>query len=128
MDKKTINLWNRKQWLDEFKKNGARVIVLSLSTKVIGISVFQIVIDEAQIHYFSIHPEFRRNGYGTYLMKEIINRCKDLNLTKILLEVSERNLIAGSFYINLDFFTVGVRKKYYKDGSNAVLKEKKLIK
>ena len=61
LDKKTINLWNRKQWLDEFKKNGARVIVLSLSTKVIGISVFQIVIDEAQ-HYFSIHPEFAEMG------------------------------------------------------------------
>ena len=44
------------------------------------------------------------------------------------LEVSESNIIAEKFYYRFNFFTVGIRKNYYKDGSNAVLKEKKLIK
>jgi len=47
-------------------------------------------------------------------------------LNKLLLEVSQSNVIAERFYSRFDFSTVGIRKNYYKDGSNALLKEKKL--
>jgi len=42
------------------------------------------------------------------------------------LEVSLSNVNAESFYNRFDFFTVGIRRNYYKDGSDALLKEKKL--
>jgi len=42
------------------------------------------------------------------------------------LEVSQGNVTAERFYNRFDFFTVGIRKNYYKDGSHALLKEKKL--
>ena len=128
LDANSINLWNKKQWLSEFNKKGVIVLAISLSNNVVGACVFQVVGDEAQVHYFSIHPKFRRNGYGSMMMHNIIKRCEKLNLKKILLEVSESNLIAEKFYFNFDFITVGKRNKYYKDGSNAILKEKKLIK
>ena len=47
-------------------------------------------------------------------------------LKKILLEVSQSNVTAVRFYSRFDFSTVGIRKNYYKDGSHALLKEKKL--
>ena len=50
----------------------------------------------------------------------------NLNLSKLILEVSKNNVSALSFYTNFDFYTVGIRKNYYKDGSHALLKEKKL--
>jgi len=50
----------------------------------------------------------------------------ELNLKKLLLEVSQSNVTAERFYSRFDFSTVGIRKNYYKDGSNALLKEKKL--
>ena len=49
-----------------------------------------------------------------------------LYLKKLLLEVSHRNITAERFYSSFDFSTVGIRKNYYKDGSHAFLKEKKL--
>ena len=49
-----------------------------------------------------------------------------LNLNRLSLEVSQNNVNAERFYTRLDFSTVGIRKNYYKDGSNAILKEKKL--
>jgi ribosomal-protein-alanine N-acetyltransferase len=55
-----------------------------------------------------------------------IRLCKKLNINKILLEVSTGNEIAGKFYDRFDFYTVGMRRNYYKDGSDALLKEKKL--
>jgi len=51
---------------------------------------------------------------------------KKLNLKKILLEVSQGNVTADKFYSRFDFSTVGIRKNYYKNGSHALLKEKKL--
>ena len=42
--------------------------------------------------------------------------------------VNEKNLEAQNFYNAFGFKTIGIRKKYYKDGSNALLQEKKLLK
>ena len=59
-------------------------------------------------------------------MSYLITKCEKLKLKKILLEVSQGNIIAERFYSRFNFSTVGIRKNYYKDGSNALLKEKKL--
>ena len=59
-------------------------------------------------------------------MKYLIKKCEKLNLKKLLLEVSQSNVTAKRFYSRFDFSTVGIRKNYYKDGSHALLKEKKL--
>ena len=126
LDSNTISLWSKNQWANEFKKEGIKVFGLLFSNLVIGICVLQIILDEAQINYFVVNPKFRNRGFGTYLMTYLIKRCKNLNIKKLLLEVSQKNLIAENFYTNFDFFTVGIRKNYYKDGSDAVLKEKKL--
>ena len=61
-------------------------------------------------------------------MSDMIKRCKKLNINKLLLEVSQSNITAEKFYSRFDFSTVGIRKNYYKDGSNALLKEKILVK
>ena len=128
LDLNTISLWNKKQWESEIRKTGVKVFALFVSRKIIGICVFQIIIDEAQINYFSIKQKFRRKGYGSYLMSYVIKDCIKSGLNKLLLEVSEINLIAECFYNKFEFLTVGRRKNYYRDGSNAVLKEKILIK
>ena len=128
LDSNTICLWTKKQWESEFKKKGVKIVAILLNKKIIGIYVIQIIIDEAQINYFLIRPDFQRNGFGTYLMKNLIENCEKLNLEKLLLEVSEVNSNAEKFYSKFNFLTVGRRKNYYRDGSDAVLKEKKLIK
>ena len=127
-DSKTISLWSAKQWEDELKKKGVKVFKLSLLNEVIGICVIQLVIDEAQINYFSVNQKFRRKGFGTYFMNYVIKICNELNIKKLILEVSENNYVARNFYNHFQFFTVGIRRKYYKDGSDALLKEKFLIK
>ena len=126
LDSNTISLWSKTQWANEFKKDGTKIFGLLIKNLVIGICVFQVVLDEAQINYFVVNKKFRKNGFGSYLMSYLIKKCEKLNLKKLLLEVSQSNLTAERFYSRFDFSTVGIRKNYYKDGSHAVLKEKKL--
>ena len=124
LDSDTISLWSKKQWAIEFKKEGTKIFGLLITNLVIGICVFQVVLDEAQINYFVVNKKFREKGFGSYLMSYLIKKCEKLNLRKILLEVSQANVTAEKFYSRFDFSTVGIRKNYYKDGSHALLKEK----
>ena len=126
LDLNTISLWSKKQWADEFKKEGTKIFGLLITNLVIGICVFHVVIDEAQINYFVVNHKFSKQGFGSLLMSYLIKKCEKLNLKKILLEVSQGNVTAERFYSRFDFYTVGIRKSYYKDGSHALLKEKKL--
>ena len=126
LDSNTISLWSKKQWTKEFKKEGIKVFGVLLSNQVIGICVFHVVLDEAQINFFAINIKYREKGFGTYLMNYLIKECEKLNLNKLFLEVSHNNIAAEKFYSHFNFFTVGIRRNYYKDGSDALLKEKKL--
>ena len=126
LDLNTISLWSKKQWANELKKEGTEIFGIFITNLVIGICVFQVILDEAQINYFVINPKFREKGFGSCLMGYLIKKCEKLNLNKLLLEVSQSNFSAEKFYSRFNFSTVGIRKNYYKDGSNALLKEKKL--
>ena len=126
LDSSTISLWSKKQWANELKKEGIKAFGLLLSNLLIGICVFHVVLDEAQINFFVVNQKHRKKGFGSYLMSYLIKKCEKLNLKKILLEVSQDNVTAEGFYSRFDFSTVGMRKNYYKDGSHALLKEKKL--
>ena len=126
LDLDTISLWTERQWADEFKKKGIKVFGLLFADLVIGICVFQIVLDEAQINYFVVNQKFREKGFGTHLMNYLIMQCEKLDINKLFLEVSANNFTAEKFYSSFDFSTVGIRKNYYRDGSDALLKEKNL--
>ena len=128
LDSKTTSLWSRNQWVNEFEKEYVKVYGLLLSNEIIGICVFQIILDEAQINFFVINQRFRKRGFGSYLMSYLIKSCQKQAINKLLLEVSNKNVIAENFYKKFDFYTVGIRRKYYKDGSDALLKEKDLTK
>ena len=127
LDSNTIALWSKNQWANEFKKEGIKVFGVLISNLLIGICVFHVILDEAQINYFVVNKKFREKGFGSFLMRYLIKRCKEQNINKLFLEVSHSNHEAERFYTRFNFSTVGIRKNYYKDGSDALLKEKKLI-
>ena len=126
LDSNSISLWSKKQWDNEFKKKGIKVFGLLISNLVVGICVFHVVLDEAQINFFVVDEKYRKKGFGSHLMSYLIKQCKKLKITKLFLEVSHTNVTAERFYNRFNFSTVGIRRNYYKDGSDALLKEKKL--
>ena len=126
LDSQTISLWSKNQWTKEFNKEGIIVFGLLLANLLIGICVCHVVLDEAQINYFVVNQKFRKKGFGTHLMSYLIMQCEKLNINKLFLEVSKSNVTAEKFYNHFNFYTVGIRRNYYKDGSDALLKEKKL--
>ena len=49
LDSNTISLWSKKQWANEFKKEGTKIFGLLITNLVIGIFVLQVVLDEAPV-------------------------------------------------------------------------------
>ena len=128
LDLETINLWSLNQWKNELKKEKVKALAIFSKDKIIGVCVLQLIIDSAEINFFSIHPDFTRKGFGSKLISALLNKCKQLEINNVFLEVSKQNIVALSFYNKFGFKTIGIRKSYYKDGSDAILKEKKLLK
>ncbi len=63
----------------------------------------------------------RRKGVGRALMKAMIDACEERGIKSLTLEVRPSNDGALAFYGAYGFSTVGLRKRYYKDGEDAVL-------
>ena len=83
LDSDTISLWSKRQWANEFKKENINIIGLYLSNLLIGICVFHLILDEAQINYFVIKKRFRQKRFGSYLMNYLIEQCKKSNVNKL---------------------------------------------
>ena len=70
----------------------------------------------AEIWCLATDPTVQNRG----LMGQLLDELKT-HFAELWLEVHGRNQIAISFYIKQGFQQVGVRKKYYRDGADAVL-------
>ena len=128
LDLKSIKHWNQSQWTNELEKDYVTTLGIFSNNSLLGVCVFHKIFDEAEIRYLSVHPSHKRKGLGKKLIYEIYKECKSENIKRIYLEVSFKNKQALSFYDYLGFETISIRKKYYGDGSDALLKEKMLNK
>ncbi|ABS39769.1 MULTISPECIES: ribosomal protein S18-alanine N-acetyltransferase [Clostridium] len=116
--------WSRNSYETELKNKFAKyIVVLNKETnKVLGFSGMWLIIDECHITNIAVHPNYRGLGIGNILMNEIIDICKEHNLTGITLEVRESNTAAKNLYYKYGFKDSGIRKGYYADNNeNALL-------
>ena len=124
LDSESIKLWSYEQWESVLKKKDVKALAIYENEKFIGICVYQLLFDEAELLFFAIRPEHTRKGFGQSLFAEFLNISKKNNIKSIFLEVSSNNLSAIEFYKKFNFQTIRVRKNYYKNGSDAILKTK----
>ena len=128
LDLKSIKHWTQNQWKNELEKDYVTALGIYNNKSILGVCVFHKIYDEAEIRYLSVHPSYKRIGLGKKLIHKIFKECKNENIKRIFLEVSIKNKQALSFYDYFGFQTINIRKKYYKDGSDAFYKEKMLNK
>lgn len=79
----------------------------------LGFVIARTAADEAEIITVASDPAHRRAGVGRALMEHAIRELQRERVTRLLLEVSERNLAAIALYRSLGFVRIGERKGYY---------------
>lgn len=107
------------------KNNGVSFYVIENDDVVIGYIGRYYFFQEAEVLNFVVDKSYQRQGYGQKLFDKMVEDMKDVK--KITLEVRASNIKGINFYTKNGFKQVGVRKKYYKNGEDALLLLKEFI-
>ncbi len=119
--------WQRTSFQFEIHANRfSYPVVLDLEGEIIGYAVAWEIFEEFHIANIAIHPDYQKQGWGTYLMQHLIDRAEKMGSHYILLEVRPSNKAAMALYNKFGFFPHGVRKRYYRDGEDAIVMRKNL--
>ena len=109
------DLWSKEAIRQELKNNLARYIVAEIDGKVVGYVGVWFVLDEGHITNVAVHSDYRGNKIGDKLIKELVELCKENNMSAITLEVRVSNIVAQNLYKKYGFKIGGIRKEYYSD-------------
>ena len=74
-----------------------------------------LMVDEAHITTFAVHPAWRRQGIGERLLLAFLDIAIDRDAHEATLEVRLSNLAARRLYEKYGFRPVGLRPNYYSD-------------
>jgi ribosomal-protein-alanine N-acetyltransferase len=83
--------------------------------RVLGYICIWLVNGEVHILNLACHPDFRRHGIATSLLKYSLLFSIQKGVKKAFLEVRECNHEALSLYEKYGFEPIGIRKGYYSD-------------
>ncbi len=122
-----IDAWSRVSFQTELQdKDYSYPMILEADEEIAGYAIVWSFFKEVHIANFAIHPSFRRKGLGKYLLEYILKKFNDAEFA--FLEVRRSNLAAIKLYRSFDFKTIGIRKRYYRDGEDALVMVKDLRK
>jgi [ribosomal protein S18]-alanine N-acetyltransferase len=118
--------WSESAVLDELEGPGRHAVVAADDDEVVGYAVTMRSADLADLQRIGVRPDRRRQGIARTLLDEALAHARDEGATRMLLEVSARNTDALAFYAAADFVEIDRRRRYYRDGSDAVVMRRSL--
>ncbi|MCK6620434.1 MAG: ribosomal protein S18-alanine N-acetyltransferase [Calditrichaceae bacterium] len=122
-----IDPWSRKSYEFEIIENRYSLpLVLEYAGKIVGYAVVWQVYEEFHIASLAIAPEQQGRGWGKYLLETLLKLAD--NADYALLEVRPSNTRAIRMYEQFGFTRLGVRKRYYQNGEDALVMRKMLRK
>jgi ribosomal-protein-alanine N-acetyltransferase len=79
------------------------------------------VAEEAEVLTLAVIPAMRRRGVAAALLRRAMAEAAARGAGALFLEVSTRNAAAQALYRRFGFIEVGRRRRYYPDGSDALV-------
>lgn len=96
--------------------------------QVLGYLCFWLVERETHILNLAVHPDRRRRGIGSFLLRYGLDYSREKGAGEITLEVRRSNYRAISLYRSFHFQPHGIRPRYYSDsGEDAVIMSLHLV-
>lgn len=119
--------WPESFFVSELNNPGCIYLAAISGGELIGYAGLQYVLDEGYINNVAVHPDYRRMGIGSGLLRELEKKALELKLSFLTLEVRSGNSAAIALYERLGFVPVGRRKNYYeRPREDALLMTKQL--
>jgi ribosomal-protein-alanine N-acetyltransferase len=115
--------WPDDAYRSELRSNRlATYVVARLGERIVGFGGLWVMVDEAHITTFAVHPAWRRRGIGERLLLALLDTALAQRAREATLEVRLSNVPARRLYEKYGFRPVGVRPHYYSDdGEDALI-------
>lgn len=107
--------WSKDAFKKELSNDVARYLVAKIDGRVVGYVGIWFVLDEGHITNVAVHSDFRGKKIGDKLIQELVNLCREGNISSMTLEVRVSNVVAQNLYKKYGFKLAGIRKEYYSD-------------
>jgi len=115
--------WPENAYRSELTTNRlASYLVARIDGRIVAYGGMWLMVDEAHITTFAVHPAWRRQRIGERLLVAFLDLAVDRNAREATLEVRLSNLAARRLYEKYGFRPVGLRPRYYSDdGEDALI-------
>ncbi|MBR0673916.1 GNAT family N-acetyltransferase [Roseomonas soli] len=87
----------------------------------LGFALGRVAAEEAEVLTLAVRPAARRVGTGRALMRALMAESARRGARTLFLEVAEGNLAARTLYDRLGAAVAGRRRRYYPNGSDALV-------
>jgi ribosomal-protein-alanine N-acetyltransferase len=119
--------WGEAEVHEELSGPGRRSVVADAEGAVVGYAVTRLAGDVVDLQRIAVAPDHRRAGLGHRLLDHLVVSARADGADRMLLEVSDRNTGAVAFYGAEGFTRLDVRRRYYRDGSDALVLSRPLL-
>ena len=114
--------WPANAFKHELTQNrNARYVVARDGDRIVAYAGLWLMVDEAHITTFAVHPDARRRRIGERLLQRLFEIAHEMNAEWLTLEVRASNLAAQKLYEKYGFRRAGVRRRYYSDNNEDAL-------
>ena len=114
--------WPENAYRSELMTNRlASYLVGRIDDVIVGYGGMWLMVDEAHITTFAVHPAWRRRRIGERLLLAFLDLARDRHAREATLEVRLSNLAARRLYEKYGFRPVGLRPRYYSDNGEDAL-------
>jgi ribosomal-protein-alanine N-acetyltransferase len=115
--------WPPQAYRAELETNRlASYLVARIDGGIVAFGGMWLMVDEAHITTFAVHPGWRRRRIGERLLLAMLALAEDRGAREATLEVRLSNLGARRLYEKYGFRPVGLRPHYYRDdGEDALI-------
>ncbi len=100
---------------------GVHAGIVMVENQPAGFIMLRTVVDEAEILTVCVLPDYRKRGLAQSLLAWCVQVGQLNGVQTLFLEVSVNNQAARTLYEKQGFEKLGLRKKYYEDGSDALV-------
>lgn len=105
--------WTAPMIAGELQENRGNNEILLQDDTILGYYFLSVLDDEAELHNIAVPKIFQQRGIGTYILKNIVNRCDANGIQRLYLEVRDDNASAIHLYEKMGFLRIGRRPGYY---------------
>jgi ribosomal-protein-alanine N-acetyltransferase len=114
--------WPAHAYRQELEGNRlAHYLVATIDGEIVGYGGIWLMVDEAHVTTFAVHPRYRRRHIGERLLLSLLDLALDRHAREATLEVRLSNLPARRLYEKYGFRPVGIRPRYYSDNQEDAL-------